>query len=171
VTTPNTPQPGRQRRGDRERAAADDRLLAALKAAAHDGATTPDITRRLGLSDASVSTCKQRLTRLAEEGRIGWWLDPIGRCGNRRRWWALEFLPTSQPAPSNKRSAGLRDVSEQSHGLGWRTEKRDDGITWCESSKRDYRAQVLPGEAPSVISSAECRPWAMAAAQQIGGAV
>jgi TRAP-type C4-dicarboxylate transport system permease small subunit len=54
--------------------------------------------------------------------------------------------------------------------LAWRTFKLGEGRTLCESPDRDYRHQVLPGEAPSVIDSEQCRPWARIAAAQIEGA-
>lgn len=74
-------------------------------------------------------------------------------------------IPTFKPERQGK---PLAPVHEQTKGLGWRTRKDQPATTptGLETVTLPHqpvysRHQVKPGElVPSVISSAECRPWA-----------
>lgn len=145
------------RRGEALRTSAEERLEAALRSFRHDGATTPEILGRLGLSGGSDSKMKIRMRALIDAKKAGRWIDPIGRCRTRMRYWHADFLPAEQPAPSERASTGGRvraPVAERGPVAAHRTGPAHD----------PWRVGVVG----HVVDARECRPWASAAAACIG---
>ena len=122
-------------------------LLDALRSCGTSGGISTDLGPACGARDTTVS---QWLKVMADEGIVGWWPDPVGKCINRRRWWLAEFKPAKKPAPSGIK-AGLRSLDEQDVSPHWRSRRavpiqRKDGVTVVPGYTHDPRYQVAPGE-------------------------
>jgi hypothetical protein len=99
-----------------------------------------------------------RTTAAAQAWLAGGKSDPVHARGRRGR---TKAVPQPKAVP----------------GYVWREKKAADPATVvgldkapvkCWSPDRDFRHQVLRGEAARVVDASQCRPWAVAAAAQIG---
>lgn len=114
------------------------------------GLDSADLKRRLGLSADHISNA---LTIGVGGGLFEFHTVPHGRAWNRRVYYAAGMKPEKAPPPPPPapRVAAPRKADDAPNGTR----------RWV-----DPRFHVdLPADYTSSLSSAECRPWAMAAAQ------
>ena len=142
------------RQGIPQREAADKRLIDAVRSFGKRGATRPELAGHLGFDASSGTKIGARLRRLVEEGRLGTWPDPLPNSRKRARYWTPEFLPETCPEPTRAPSGGGHLVAAPAGDV---------------PIEQRYSVQIPAGYV-SALDSSQCRPWATAAAQLIGGA-
>ena len=114
------------------------KVQAILKERKQQGAATDELMPLIGVTLGHLSTA---LSFALAAGLLEWYPEPLGRCWNRRRWYAAGFKPAQRPTPParSKLVAPRRDYM-------------------------DARYHVeLPDGYVSPLNPADCRPWAEAA--------
>lgn len=114
--------------------------LAYLSQMGEIGAVTTELSNRLGYEPKRIS---EALCTGERRGLVEWFPEPLGRCNNRRRWYA----------------AGMRPAVKLPVVVQTKPAPEPNGVR----AFVDPRFHVeLPAGYRSALSSSECRPWARA---------
>ena len=116
------------------------------------GATSEDVADAL---DLSVSHCATAMKIATTRGLMGWVYAPVGNAHNRRMFYALKHLPELNG------EASKLPALEAHHR---RNLNAPAAISQWPKQKPAPAEREAP---PSVISSAEARPWAHACAKSM----
>jgi hypothetical protein len=119
-------------------------VLEYLKTKGTAGAPSTELAANTGREAKSIHNATHKGEK---RGLIEWWPEPMGRCANRRRWYAAGMRPAVKPPPVPMRP--VRKPDAPANGV---------------RAFVDPRFHVeLPAGYRSALSSNECRPWAAAA--------
>jgi hypothetical protein len=117
-----------------------------LKSRGTAGSASTEMAVALGKSAKAVHSAVHKAEK---RGLVEWWPEPMGRCANRRRWYAAGMRPKVAPPPVPMRP--VRKPDAPANGV---------------RAFVDPRFHVeLPAGYRSALSPSECRPWAAAAAE------